>query len=486
MGGESSEHTDILIIGAGVSGIGIACRLAREFPQKEITILERRGAIGGTWDLFRYPGIRSDSDMFSYAYELRPWQQADILGSGEQIQTYLGETIDEFGVREKIRFRTQVESADWSSTGNAWHVSAIDLDSGERKNYSARFLVACTGYYDHDTGYLPEFDGMDDFNGPIIHPQYWPDDLDYSGKKIIVIGSGATAVTMVPAMAEKAEHVTMLQRSPSYFFTLPARDIVYAFLSWLLPERVAARLARGRSMVLQYFLFKACRRWPNGMRRLFLRHVRKEVGQDIDMRHFSPRYAPWDERLCVLPEDDLLEVLREGAASIVTDTIETFTSRGIRLASGQELEADIIIPATGFNLKVFGGIEVSVDGKVCKTNERMIYKGVLVEEVPNLAAIFGYVNFTWTAKVDIAGRYLCRLLRHLDATGHDVVIPRSEGAQATEESIMSRLNSGYVARGGGALPRQGSDAPWQVSHDYRIDKKVLLKDALEDGVLEMR
>ncbi len=479
-------HLDVLIIGAGVSGIGVACRLVQEFPDKRLAILERRASIGGTWDLFRYPGIRSDSDMFSYAYEFRPWVRPEILGSGEEIRNYLGETIDQFGVRDKIRFGTRVVSADWDSEASEWHVLAVDNDSGEQLRYAARFLIVCTGYYDQDKGYMPDFPGAADFGGRLIHPQHWPEDLDYTDKNVIVIGSGATAVTIVPAMAGKAKHVTMLQRSPSYFYPVPSKDLVFAFFRLLLPDRIAARIARGRSMVLQYVLFNACRRWPNAMRRLLLRHVRKEVSPDIDMQHFSPRYAPWDERLCILPEDDLLEVLRDGTASIVTDTIDTMTPGGIRLESGRELDADVIVSATGFTLKAFGGIKVSVDGKTCQPSERMVYKGVLVEEMPNLAVLFGYVNFTWTAKVDIAGRYLCRLFEHLEATGQKVVIPRSAGARSVDESIMNRLSAGYVTRGADNLPRQGDRAPWQVTHDYRLDRKTLLKDPVDDGVLECR
>ena len=480
------EHLDILVIGAGVSGIGVACRLTERFPDKRLTILERRASIGGTWDLFRYPGIRSDSDMFSYAYEFRPWEKAEVLGSGEQIRNYLGETIDQFGVRDKIHCGMQVESADWSSADSQWRVVAVDTENGERSSFFTKFLIVCTGYYDQDKGYMPDFPGASDYEGKLVHPQHWPEDLDYEGKKVIVIGSGATAVTIVPAMAGKAEHITMLQRSPSYFFMVPERDLFHAFFAFFLPDRIAGRIARGRSLLLQYFLFDACRRWPNAMRRLLMRHVRKKVSPEVDMQHFTPRYAPWDERLCVLPEDDLLEVLRDGTASIVTDTIDTFTPGGIRLSSGQELEADIIVSATGFSLKVFGGIDVSVDGEPCNLNERMIYKGILVEEMPNLAVLFGYMHFTWTAKVDIAGKYLCRLFEHLDATGKKVVIPRSADAEAIDESIMNRLKSGYVSRGGDDLPRQGDHAPWQVSHDYRMDRKVLLKHPVDDGILECR
>ncbi len=424
--------------------------------------------------------------MYTYAYELRPWEKAEILGSGDQILNYLAETVDEFGVREKVRFDTEVATADWSSDDRLWSVTARDTASSETRVYRARFLIACTGYYSHERGHTPDFPGAEQFAGQLIHPQHWSPDVDYADKNVVVIGSGATAVTMVPAMADKAAHITMLQRSPSYFFTLPERDRVFTFFNWFLPSRSAARIARGRSQLLQYVMFKACRRWPRLMRRLLLSHVRKAVSPDIDMRHFSPQYAPWDQRLCVLPEDDLLDALKTGSASVVTDTIDTFTPGGMRLASGEELEADIIVSATGFNLEVFGGMEVSVDGEPVRPGERMIYKGILVEEAPNLAALFGYINFTWTAKVDLAASYLSRLFQHLDATGQEVAVPRRGSASSTGDSIMDRLNSGYVARGADALPRQGNTAPWQVRHDYRHDRRLLLKDPIDDGVLEMR
>lgn len=480
------DSFDILIIGAGISGIGVACRLARRFPDKRIGILERRDAIGGTWDLHRYPGIRSDSDMFTYAYEFKPWQRPEILAHGEAIRDYIDETIDEFGIRERIRFGTRVESADWNSADSAWSVLTQDTTTGEQRRLQTRFLVACTGYYDHDHGYIPDYPGADDFEGELVHPQHWPEDLDYANRNVVVIGSGATAATVVPAMAGIARHVTMLQRSPSYYFPVTRLDPVFTITRPFLPDRLAARMARGRNQRLQYILFAMCRRWPNLMRRLLLRHVRKELGPEVDMRHFTPRYAPWDERLCVLPADDLLHAVKSGAASVVTDTIETMTPRGIRLGSGRELAADIIVSATGFNLQVFGGIDVSVDGHPCPPSEKMIYKGVLVDGIPNFAVLFGYVNFAWTAKVDIAGRYLCRLFEHLDRTGIGVATPRSGNVHATGENIMNRLNSGYVNRGADDLPRQGTDAPWVVTHDYRKDRKTLLRDPVDDGVLEFR
>jgi cation diffusion facilitator CzcD-associated flavoprotein CzcO len=481
-----SPDFDILIIGAGLSGIGIACRLSQRFPEQRIGILERRESIGGTWDLFRYPGIRSDSDMFTYAFDLRPWRRPEILASGGNILDYLAATIEEFGIRDKIQFGQQVESADWRCGEAAWHLDIVDTESNERRHVTTRFLVACTGYYDQDVGYMPRFPGSESFAGTIVHPQHWPEELDYRDKNVVVIGSGATAATIVPAMAGTTRHITMLQRSPSYYYPVPARDPVFIATNWLLPARLAARAARMRSHGLQYLLFNACRRWPGKMRRFLLRHVRREIGPEVDMKHFAPRYAPWDERLCILPEDDLLRAFRSGDASVVTGQIDTFTRDGIRLESGEELRADIIVAATGLNLKVFGGIRLSLDGDVCQPSELMTYKGLLVEGLPNFAVVFGYINFTWTAKVDLVGKYLCRLFEHLAESGLRVVTPRSNGATATGESIMNRLNSGYVRRGSERLLRQGDRYPWRVSHDYRRDRKMLLRDPLDDDILEFR
>ncbi len=480
-----TDQFDILIIGAGVSGIGIACRLRREFPHKRLAILERRAAIGGTWDLFRYPGIRSDSDMYTYSYEFLPWDKPDIFAGAQTIQDYVAGAADEFDVSKDIRFSRRVVGADWDSASSSWTVTAEREDNGETERFACQLLVACTGYYDYDHAYTPDYPGVDDYAGRLVHPQHWPDDLDYRGKSVVVIGSGATAATLVPAMAGAAGNVTILQRSPSYYFNVPEKEFLFRPLNWLLPRKTASRLLRKRNLVMQYWLYKACRRWPNAMRRMLLRHVRKAVGPDVDMRHFTPRYGPWDERLCVLPEDDLFKTLRRGDASIVTGDIESFTRSGLRLASGEELEADIVVSATGFNLHVFGDIAVSVDGTPCAPHDRMIYKGVLVEGVPNLAAIFGYINFPWTAKVDLAGAWLCRLVRHLDERGARVAVARDRGKHRLDSSIMNALNSGYVRRGSAVLPRQGSAPPWQVAHDFYLDRRTLLKDSIDDGILEV-
>ena len=323
-----SADIDILIIGAGVSGIGIACRMSRDHPGKRIVILERRQSIGGTWDLFRYPGIRSDSDMYTYSYEFRPWEKADIFAGAETIQDYVADTANAFGVQDKIRYGRRVMAADWRSADSAWTVSARNEDTGQDESYTCRFLVACTGYYEYERAYMPDFAGADTFAGHLVHPQHWPEGLDYGGKQVVVIGSGATAATLVPAMADEAGHVTIVQRSPSYYYSVPSREILFRPLHWILPGKLAVRLLRKRNLLMQYWLYRACRRWPGLMRRFLLRRVRKAVGPNIDMQHFTPRYGPWDERVCVLPDDDLFESLKAGAASVVTDEIDSLTHSG--------------------------------------------------------------------------------------------------------------------------------------------------------------
>ena len=479
-----SQHFDVLIIGAGLSGIGAACHLAMDCPDKRVGILERRKAIGGTWDLFRYPGIRSDSDMFSFGFEFRPWNEPKLLADGPSIRSYLRDTAREYGIEEKIRFGLRATTADWSSSRKRWTVTAIDEDSGEEQRYTADFIIGATGYYNYDQGYLPAFPGAERFQGRRIHPQHWPEDLDYSGKRVVVIGSGATAVTLVPAMTDKAAHVTMLQRSPSYIFSVPAYDKLSELLGRVLPERWVYALARKRNIALQRWIYRASRRWPGAMRRFFLKNVERQVGDQVDMRHFKPDYNPWDERLCAVPNGDLFAALKSGKASIVTDHIETFTETGIRLKSGRELEADIIVTATGLQMQVLGGMALRVDGEQKPVNRGMTYKGVLMQDIPNMAWIFGYINASWTLKADIASRYICRLLNHMDTRGYAVVRPRAPADEViADETIMDALQSGYVQRGRPYLPRQGRDDPWRVDHDYEHDRKALLEGPIEDGHL---
>ncbi|MFF2747206.1 flavin-containing monooxygenase [Kitasatospora sp. NPDC058048] len=479
----TANHATVLIIGAGLSGIGVACRLRRELPDRDFAILERRDGIGGTWDLFRYPGVRSDSDMFSFGYEFRPWDGLQVLADGASIRTYVAATAREYGVDESIHYGLRVLAADWSGERQQWTVTALHEASGERQTWTCSFLVTCTGYYDYDRGHLPEFPGVGQFEGVRIHPQHWPRDFDYAGKKVVVIGSGATAVTLVPAMAGTAEHVTMLQRSPSYVFSLPSTDRITAWQRKVLAAPLVHRMTRRRNIRLQRLLFNASRRFPRAVRGLLLAGVRRGVGKGFDMTHFSPRYDPWDERLCAVPDGDLFKVLREGRASVVTDTIETFTATGIRLASGRELAADVVVTATGLNLQALGGASISVDGEVRGLHDVCTYKSVMLEGIPNLAWVFGYTNASWTLKVDVAAAYLVRLLKHMDATGQTVAVPVDRAANATGDGVVDELSSGYIRRAKDAMPRQGRDFPWRMVMDYRHDRKVLLSDPIEDGVL---
>jgi cation diffusion facilitator CzcD-associated flavoprotein CzcO len=478
-----SEHFDTLIIGAGLSGIGIACQLAESNPGNRLAPLERRERIGGTWDLFRYPGIRSDSDMASFGFKFRPWNDAKVLADGASIRDYLQQTAKHYGIEEKIRFGLKTTKADWCSRSSRWTVTALHEASGRTRTYTCGFLITCTGYYNHDAGFLPSFPGVEQFKGQCIHPQQWPKDLDYAGKKVVVIGSGATAVTLVPSMAGTAGYVTMLQRSPSYVYSVPSHDRITEMLSKVMPTRWALRLARTRNILIQRGLYLACKRWPKAMRKYLLAQVRKHVGAGVDMRHFTPKYMPWDERLCAVPNADLFHALRDGKASIETDQIDTFTNDGIRLKSGKELQADIIVTATGLNIQMLGGMALSVDGAPRQLNQQMTYKGVLVESLPNLAWIFGYTNAPWTLKSDIAGAYLCRLFAHMDDHGHSVATPTDLEDSALDMGMLDQLQSGYVQRAKDTLPRQGSREPWKVLMHYGRDSRMLLDDPVHDGLL---
>ncbi|MFN3581690.1 MAG: flavin-containing monooxygenase [Pseudomonas sp.] len=479
----AAEHFDVIIIGAGLSGIGMACHMARLCPEKRIAILERRKSIGGTWDLFRYPGVRSDSDMFSFGYQFRPWNELQVLADGGSIREYIRDTADAHGITQRIRFALDLQQADWSNSDKRWTLTGQDTDTGEQHLFSCGFLVSCSGYYNYHQGYLPEFPDVERFQGQCIHPQAWPEDLDYRGKKVVIIGSGATAITLVPAMAELAEHVTMVQRSPSYIFSVPSKDHLSAALAKVLPERWVYSLARRRNIRIQRWMYKAARRWPKATRGFLLKSVRKHLDNPEHMRHFTPDYMPWDQRLCAVPDADLFVAINSGKASVETDKIERFTENGLLLASGKHLEADIIVTATGLQLQVLGGMQLSIDGQPFAMSEQMTYRAVLMQNLPNMAWIMGYTNASWTLKADIASQYICRLLQHMDAKGYQVAVPLGGDESRTPSSIMGSLKSGYVARAEGMLPRQGQGLPWQVMNDYLRDANMLLKESLEDGVL---
>ncbi|MCM6778189.1 NAD(P)/FAD-dependent oxidoreductase [Nocardia sp. CDC159] len=484
----SDNHFDVLIIGAGVSGIGTACHLTRELPQLSYAVLERRGRIGGTWDLFKYPGIRSDSDMYTFGYHFRPWRGTKVLADGASIRDYVQDTADEYGVTPRIRFGRRVVHARFSTETGLWTVHAVDESTGATAEFTSRFLVGATGYYDYDAGYRPAFPGEESFTGPIVHPQQWPEDLDYTGKRVVVIGSGATAVTLVPAMTDRAAHVTMLQRSPTYILPVPAEDPVAVALQRLkVPAELIYKLGRVRNIALQRGVFELSRAQPRLARRLIVGSVRAQLRGKVDIRHFSPRYNPWDERLCVVPNGDLFRVLRRGQASVVTDTIETFTPNGIRLGSGEEIPADIVVSATGLVVQIAGGATLEVDGRPINTRDRVIYKGVLMDGVPNAMFVLGYTNASWTLKADLAGEYFCRLLGHMRRHGYTQVVARAQDAdRGTESAFGSALRSGYVKRADGIIPRQGTRAPWKVLNNYYIDAVRLRRGRVEEEHLEFR
>jgi cation diffusion facilitator CzcD-associated flavoprotein CzcO len=479
-----TEHVDVLIVGAGVSGIGAACHLTRECPDKSFLVLERRVRMGGTWDLFRYPGVRSDSDMFTFGYKFRPWNETNVMADGPSIQRYIEETAAEYGLDEHVRFGLRVLKGSWSTDDGVWTVEVSDEASGGRKKFTANFLIACTGYYNYDNGYRPDFPGEAEFSGPIIHPQHWPEDLDYRGKRVVVVGSGATAVTLVPMMAAEAAHVTMLQRSPSYILSVPPVDTISERLRRVLPDSLVFRMARRRNIGLQRALYGVSKSRPAAMRALLLKLARRQLGDAFDTKHFNPRYEPWDQRMCIVPNGDLFKVIRSGRANIVTDQIERFTPNGISLLSGEELEADVIVTATGLDVQMMGGAEMEIDGAPLAVAEALTYKSVMLEGVPNATIVFGYTNASWTLKADLAAEYTCRLLNHMDAHRYTQAVAHGTAADRGTGSVLDSLTSGCVRRASGRLPRQGVRAPWLVHNDYARDVPILRFGPIDDGVLQ--
>ncbi len=469
-----SEYFDVLIVGAGLSGIDAAYRLQTKCPGKSWCILEARDAIGGTWDLFRYPGVRSDSDMYTLGFPFRPWRGEKAIVEGADIRDYIEETARTFGIDRHIRFRHRVVSADWSSAEARWNVD-VETEEG-RRQITCGFLLLCSGYYRYEQGYRPEWPGEADFRGNIVHPQHWPEHLDYAGKKVVVIGSGATAVTLVPAMAETAAHVTMLQRSPSYVVSRPSRDA--------LARRFGARFGRLKNALLGIFFFNLARRRPAKVRAKLLDLARKDLPADYDVeRHFGPAYNPWDQRLCLIPDGDLFRVIKDGKVSVVTGEIERFTANGIRLKSGEQVAADVIVTATGLVMKLLGGIALSVDGEAVNVGERFVYKGMMLNGVPNLVLSFGYINASWTLKCDLTALWVCRLLNFMDRQGYACCAPRLADPPPAKRPLLD-FTSGYVRRAEGILPAQGDKAPWRVHQNYLRDLVVLRLETLTDGVME--
>lgn len=479
----TQQHLDVLIIGAGISGIGIGVHLTQKSPNKKFAILERRETIGGTWDLFRYPGIRSDSDMSTFGYEFKPWTGSKVLADGTSIRNYVNQTANEYKMLEKVHFNRQVKAANWSSEKKLWQLDVFNSADNKTEQWTADFLLGCTGYYDYDKGFKPDFPQEDQFKGQIIHPQHWPENLDYSDKKVVIIGSGATAITLVPAMADTAAHVTMLQRSPTYIAAVPSIDKLYVKMKKVMPEKMAYSLTRVRNIGMQRLIYKLASEKPELMKKLLLKNVRMRVGKDVDMKHFTPNYNPWEQRLCAVPDGDLFKVVKKGKASIETDQIDHFTENGILLKSGKHLDADIIVSATGLNIQILGGIRATVDHKPISTCDHMLYKGILLSDVPNAAIIIGYTNASWTLKVDVAADYIARLLNYMDKKNYKVVVPKANADEITEDAIMGSLSSGYIKRALDVMPRQGKNPAWRVSMNYLKDKVDLRTSGFKNDVL---
>ena len=479
------EHVDVIVVGAGLSGIGGACHLKMYCPNKSFVILEGRDAIGGTWDLFRYPGVRSDSDMYTLGYRFRPWRDAKAIADGPAILNYIRDTAAEFGVDKAIRYSQRVRRASWSSDDARW---TVEVETGPEKTpvqLTCNFLYLCTGYYDYESGYTPEWPGVAQFRGTIVHPQKWPEKFDYTGKRIVVIGSGATAITLVPALAQAAAHVTMLQRSPSYIVTRPAEDKIANWLRRSVPDRAAYVLARWKNVFTATFFYNLARKRPQLFKWMVAKGVRKELGEKYDSKHFTPPYNPWDQRLCFAPDADLFTAIREGRVSVVTDQIETFTEDGLLLKSGEHLDADIIVTATGLLLRLFSGMQLIVDNAPVALPKTLVYKGMMFSDIPNLAFAVGYTNASWTLKCDLTAEYVCRLLNHMDHHNYAICTPRVNDTDIEKEPVID-FNSGYVLRALDTLPRQGSKTPWRLHQNYMKDLRMMRYGRVDDGTMEFK
>ncbi len=480
----SSESFDVVIVGAGIAGIDAAYRIQTECPDKSFTVLEARSALGGTWDLFRYPGVRSDSDMHTLGFPFYPWHGKESIAEGDAIRGYIGQTARHFGIDRRIQFGHRLLRASWISADARWNLEVQVPDAESPLRFSCRFLLMCSGYYDYARGYSPEFPGTAVFGGQLLHPQDWPGTLDYAGKRIVVIGSGATAVTLVPALAAKAAHVTLLQRSPTYVVTRAARDAIALWLYRYLPARLASKLTRWKNILYGNLTFYLARRRPALMKRILLKGVRRELPEyDLDP-HFTPRYNPWDQRICLVPDGDLFAAIRAGKASVVTDAIDTFVESGIRLRTGEILPADIVVSATGLVVKLMGGAEVLVDDVPVQFNEKLVYKGSMFNGVPNLAMFFGYTNASWTLRCDLTARFVCRVLAHMDRKGWTVCTPAAADASVVPEPLLD-FSSGYVTRGSAVLPRRGQKPPWRVKQNYLLDLAAFTFASIDDGTLRL-
>ena len=479
----SIEAFDVLVIGAGISGISAGYHLQQHCPGKRYAILEARDRLGGTWDLFRYPGIRSDSDMHTFGFGFRPWPSPKAISDGADILAYLNDTVREYGIDRHIRYGCRLLSADWSSADACWTLTVQTAANPQPVQMRCSFLLMCSGYYDYAKGHTPHFEGADQFKGRIVHPQHWPADLDWSGQKVVIIGSGATAVTMVPAMAERAAHVTMLQRSPTWIASRPSVDKIAVWLDRLLPARMAHHLVRAKNVRFGRWFFNLCRTQPHKAAKGLLDLVRKQLPEGYDVeKHFKPRYRPWEQRLCLVPDGDLFKAIRSGRAEVVTDRIRAFTAHGIALESGQQLPADVIVTATGLELKFIGGIALSVDGTAIDPRRSRPYHGIMLSDLPNLALVFGYTNASWTLRADLVNAWVCKLINQIDARGARWCVPRLKGDPGDEP--WADFSSGYFQRALDRFPRQGAQAPWRTEQDYLREQTTLGADSLNDPALE--
>ena len=478
-----TKHLDVLIIGAGISGISAAYHLQKRCPNKTYAILESRAQLGGTWDLFRYPGIRSDSDMYTLGFAFKPWTEPKAIADGPSIIRYLQETVSEFGIDQHIRYQQQVSKASWSSETQLWTVEVIREGQAEAVLMTCNFLLSCSGYYNYEAGYTPDFEGVEQFKGQVVHPQFWPDDLDYKDKKVVVIGSGATAVTLLPSLAEQADHVTMLQRSPTYIVSVPSVDPFVKFLRRGLPERVIHPIARWKNILYGRYLFWYLKKHPLKAKDYLVNEVRSAIGEHCDVdTHFTPSYKPWDQRLCLVPDGDLFEAIKQDKASVVTDHIDCFTETGLKLKSGKTLDADLIVTATGLDMRIGGGIEISIDGEAVTQHDLWTYKGMMLSDIPNHAFAMGYSNASWTLKIDLTCEYVCRLLNYMDKNNFKQCTPKTQGAVLEEEPLMN-LNSGYIERAKEQLPKQASTKPWKLNQNYLLDKVILGYSQVDDNTM---